>query len=227
MTGIDNHSMYAIAPSIFAKEPYHDVSDRYRFIPTIDVVNALRKEGWLPTSVQQSQTRQEEKVGFTKHLIRFRSESAQFCSDDSLPEIILMNSHDRGSSFTLMAGIFRLVCTNGMVIQNADFGKVRIRHSGSDMMHEILESVFMLSEQTPKMAEAIDQFRAITLSPDEQGIYAASAAEMRWGLDPETKKVKAPFPSQHLLTCRRHDDQGNDLWRVHNRVQENLMKGGL
>jgi hypothetical protein len=225
--GLDNDIMHRLAPSIFADRPYHEVSDRYQFIPTIHVVQALRKEGWYPAKVQESRTRIEAKQGFTRHLVRFRNDGVHLEVGDSLPEIVLVNSHDRGCSFNLMAGIFRFVCSNGMVIQNADFGKVSVRHSGGDVMHDILEAVFTMAANTSKMAEAVEDFQTITLSRDEQGAYAEAAAELRWGRDPETHLVKAPFPSEKLLMERRREDLSDNLWAVHNRVQENLMKGGI
>ncbi len=227
MKELTNDQMHRIAPSIFADQPFHEVSDRYRFIPTIDVVEALRQQGWFPASVQESVARLEQKRGFTRHLVRFRSEGCRIEFDGMLPEIVLVNSHDRGSSFTLMAGLFRLICSNGMVIQNADFGRVRVRHTGHDIMSTIMESVCSISGNVPRMAEAVDDFQTITLSPNEQGVFAESAAELRWGRDKETGKLNAPFTPDKLLLARRQEDKGGSLWHTYNRVQENMIKGGL
>lgn len=70
MQGLSNEMMRHMAPSIFAIQPYHEVSNHYRFVPTIEGVNALRKGGWYPAKVQESRTRLEDKRGFKKHLVR-------------------------------------------------------------------------------------------------------------------------------------------------------------
>ena len=42
------------------------------YIPTIDVLRGLRKEGFEPFMVAQGQSRVEGKAEFTKHMIRMR-----------------------------------------------------------------------------------------------------------------------------------------------------------
>ena len=39
-----------LAPSIFARNPISDVSNRYQFVPTFEVVKRLQNEGWQPTA---------------------------------------------------------------------------------------------------------------------------------------------------------------------------------
>ena len=60
-------------PSAFAVTPYHKMSDRYGFIPTSEVIEGMRSAGFLPFAASQSRTSIEDKRGFTKHVIRFRT----------------------------------------------------------------------------------------------------------------------------------------------------------
>jgi Domain of unknown function (DUF932) len=122
-----NEQLAKAAPSIFAQQPWVEVSDKYTFIPTIDVVEAMRAEGFFPVKATQSRSRIEGKGDFTKHLIRFRREGVEdlprvvngnahfFYAQNGLtapefPELVLTNSHDRSSGFQLSAGIYRQVC---------------------------------------------------------------------------------------------------------------------
>jgi len=60
------------APSVFAEMPWAGTSAKYRFFPTVHVVEGLMQQGFLPVRAQQSRTRIEGKGDFTKHLLRFR-----------------------------------------------------------------------------------------------------------------------------------------------------------
>jgi hypothetical protein len=41
-----------------------------------------------------------------------------------------VNSHDKSSAYQLHCGLFRLVCTNGMVVSDGTFQRISIKHSG-------------------------------------------------------------------------------------------------
>ena len=68
--------MRLAAPSIFAAGKHASRSERYTYIPTIEVLRGLRKEGFEPFMVAQSASRIEGKTEFTKHMIRMRHAGA-------------------------------------------------------------------------------------------------------------------------------------------------------
>ena len=61
----------AVAPSIFAVDNASR-SDRYTYIPTGEVLTALRREGFEPFMVCQTRVRQDDRRDFTKHMVRLR-----------------------------------------------------------------------------------------------------------------------------------------------------------
>jgi hypothetical protein len=85
------------------------------YIPTIDVLRGLRREGFEPFMVAQGASRVEGKAEFTKHMIRMRH-AGQVQTRPEANEIILINSHDGASSYQMLAGMFRFVCCNGLVV---------------------------------------------------------------------------------------------------------------
>ena len=109
------------APSIFATQPIDTVSDRYSFLPTSSVLEGMRENGWLPVRAEQQSVRTEARRGFQKHLIRFaRSEhSGSWEKKQVWPEVVLLNSHDGSGAYQLHCGLFRLACSNGMVVADA------------------------------------------------------------------------------------------------------------
>lgn len=220
---LDNIQLHRAAPSIFAEEAYSQTSSRYGFIPTIHVVDALRGLGWLPVKAVEQRCRKADKRGYTKHLIRFRHSDSKALQQvgDSLPEVVLLNSHDATSAYQMHAGLFRLVCSNGLVVADSTFNKISIRHSG-DVIGRVIEGVAQIVEETPAIADSVARLQHIHLTEKEQHVYAAAALTLKYD-EPEA----APITSEKLLKPRRGADSDSSLWSTFNRVQENLIRGGL
>ena len=94
---LSNDQIAQYAPSVLAESAHESRGERYTFIPTIDVIEGLRREGFQPFEVRQTRVRDQSKREHTKHLVRLRHESA-IVSADEVPEIVLLNSHDGSSS---------------------------------------------------------------------------------------------------------------------------------
>ena len=92
----------------------------------------MRENGWAPVRAEQQSVRTEARRGFQKHLIRFaRAEQLDSWEKNQVrPEVVLLNSHDKSSAYQLHCGLFRLVCTNRMVVAHATFHRISIKHSG-------------------------------------------------------------------------------------------------
>jgi len=142
---------------------------------------------------------------------------------DLIPEIVLTNSHDALSAFQLHAGIFRLVCSNGMVVADATIAKVCIKHVGYASVNVRLAGQ-ALFQDLPKLTEKVESMQAIHMQSQEAEITARSAAMVRWPVD-DTHTL--PFDPVHLLECHRTADEKPTLWNVFNRIQENMVKGGV
>jgi len=227
---MDNDQLMRVVPSVFATEPFRKVSERYTFIPTIGIVDALRDEGFMPVHASQSLTQIDEKRGFTKHMLRFRREEDMGSMKGKavgteVPELVLVNSHDRSSGYQLSAGLYRLVCSNGMTVKSSNFGDINVRHSGN-IMEEVIQGSYRIIEEMPRILEQVASFKSIQLQPEHQLAFATAALELRYPHD-EANNSRAPIMPEQLLNVRRWDDKSNDLWTTFNRVQENFMKGGL
>jgi hypothetical protein len=208
-----------IAPSAFAQQPWYTTSDRYAFVPTSNVIDGMRSAGFLPYSVQQASSRIADKKNFTKHMIRFRPTNVTLAQvGDTAVESILINSHDGTSCYELHLGAFRLACLNGMMVSDGLAEMVRIRHTGN-IIQAVVDATSRLIERAPLVVNAIQQWKAIDLKPAEQRILAEEAHSLRFAEGEAAPDVEA------ILSPRRYADNGNDLWSVFNRVQENLIKG--
>lgn len=207
-------------PSAFALAPHTSRSAKYVYVPTADIVKSMVRENFLPVFACQSRPRDKEKFGHTKHMLRFRLGGADL-SRQEIPEIILVNSHDGTSSYQLTAGVFRLVCTNGLIVGNK-FEEVRVHHTGN-IIDEVMNGAFSVAKDFERALGAVQEMKAITLKPDEQGVFAMAAADLRF----EPKEGESlPISAAKLLEPRRMEDRADDLWTTFNRIQENVIQGG-
>ena len=222
-----NEQIMQSAPSAFAIEKHQSRSERYAYIPTSEVIDGLRSNGFVPMYAKQGNSRVPGKADFTKHLIRFRHEGGKAGMrkvGDTYPEVILVNSHDGTSAYKIMAGLFRLVCLNGMVVADREFANISIPHKGN-VTDLVIEGSYTVLDESRRALEAADVWAGVTLSRDEQMAMAEAAHSLRFG-DAEGETDTPIMPAQ-LLTVRRQADSGSDLWRTANTLQENVIRGGL
>ena len=214
--------MRRAAPSIFATDKHISRSDRYTYIPTIEVLRGLRKEGFEPFMVAQSKSRIEGKTEFTKHMIRMRH-ATQVQTKPEANEIILINSHDGASSYQMLAGMFRFVCCNGLVVGDV-VDDIRIPHKGN-IEDEVIEGAFRVLDEFQAAETSTDAMKGVELRLDEQRAFASAALALRYG-DRSDGQLPAPVTAEQLMEARRLEDVGNSLWTTFQRVQENAMRGG-
>jgi hypothetical protein len=216
---MDNYQIQRFAPSVFAGQPSLRQSDRYAFIPTIDVVEAMRAASWNVVMASESRTRDEQRKGYTKHMLRFRPANVSLATvGDSIIEVVLINSHDGSSQYSLQAGVFRLVCSNGMVVADSLVDAIKVRHTGN-VIDMVVDGSARILENAPVVQNTIQSWKQITLTAGEQQLLAEGAHTLRF--EDET----AIQPAQ-LLRPRRYGDNGSSLWNTFNRIQEHVIKGG-
>ena len=215
---LSNDQIARYAPSVLATEAHSSRGERYRFIPTIDVLDGLRREGFQPFEVRQTRVRDQSRREFTKHMVRLRHISEVGTQREEAGEIILLNSHDGTSSYQLLAGFFRMVCSNGLIAGNV-CEDVRIRHSGN-VVHDVIEGATRVLDHLQLAEDRIETYKSIELKPEEQLLLANSALQLRWD-------DQAPVTAQGVLQARRWEDRKGDLWTTFNRIQENLVRGGV
>ena len=216
---LSDDQIRTVAPSIFADTPHESRSERYSYIPTAAVLTELRREGFQPFMVCQTRVRHEDRRDYTKHMLRLRHASQ--INGAEANEIILLNSHDGTSSYQMLAGMFRFVCHNGLVCGDTT-ADIRVPHKG-DVASQVIEGAYEVLEGFERVKDSRDAMRTITLDEGEAEIFAHSALALKY--DDPAKPT--PVTERQLLAPRRWDDRRDDLWAVFNRVQENLVKGGL
>ena len=216
---LSNDQIAQYAPSVLAETAHESRGERYTFIPTINVLDGLRNEGFQPFEVRQTRVKDQSRREFTKHMVRLRhATSIEAAVGEEVPEIVLINSHDGSSSYQLLAGFFRLVCSNGLIAGDI-CNDIRVRHSGN-VIDDVIEGSFRVLDNVEEIGSRIETYKAIELKPEEQSLFANAALQLRWD-------DNAPVEADRILRARRYADNKADLWTTFNRVQENMIKGGV
>jgi hypothetical protein len=216
---ISKEQVKQVAPSVFTKTGSSTVSEKYSHIPTERVMDDMEALGWNVVDAKEIKARKNQ--GFQKHMLIFANPEIVINGNDGdtvFPRILLTNSHDGKNAFSFQAGLFRLVCSNGLVIADEQFGKMKIRHMGYDF--EALQSLITeMVEKLPLTVESMNRFKNKQLSEDQKQKFALEALGLRFDTDNKT------FNVDEFLTPTRKEDEGNDLWSVFNLVQEKLVNG--
>ena len=221
--------------SVVATQERPTLSSKYTFFSTLDIVEALVKENWLPVLAQEQGIRNIEREGFQKHMIRFRQPSNVALNlGDILPELVLTNAHDGLARECLMAAFMRLACWNGLVVSQSIFNSIGFRHVGFEI-GDVIDASYKVIEDVPKIAERVNDYRKIELDANERIALAESALILRFSKPESTVVVdrnggqitidQRTFSVNKLLEPLRPVDEPPTLWNTFNVVQEKVTKG--
>ena len=218
------------------------LSKHYSFVPTSNVINDLRSMGWECVDAKQVKARKKSTRGYQKHMITFEhpdykidqvkeveledgTTETQIQPATEYPQLLLTNSHDGGNAFQLSAGIFRLVCSNGLVIKTEDYGTARLVHKGYSF-EAVQKLVNEFVETIDETLTRITAMKEVELDKAQQIEFAKQAALLRFTAKSYNEdNIGDVVDLDDLLNVERKEDAGNGLWEVFNRVQESLVNG--
>ena len=201
------------------------LSKHYSFVPTSRVINDLRTMGWNPVDAVQVKARKKETNGYQKHMVTFENDSYKTEGATEYPQLLLTNSHDGGNAFTLSAGIFRLVCSNGLVIKTEDYGSARLVHKGYSF-EAVQKLVEQFEETMSELLTKITAMKKVELTKEQQIEFAKKAALLRFTAKSYNEdNIADVVDIDDLLNVDRKEDAGNGLYEVFNRVQESIVQG--
>jgi hypothetical protein len=210
------------APAVFAEAPAPHLSDKYGFINTASVIDILNNEGYQVVTAKQDKGRMRDPMTI-RHALTLRHESAlqqEAVVGEYVPQILLINSHNGRTTMSMRAGLFRFVCSNGMIVGHTTMQDA-IRHS-KNLADQVLGRIQHIAAMSAPLAAKIDEWKKIELTPAQAETFAQTAAKLRFG-----EQRAAAYAPDALLQLRRAEDEGNSLWNVFNRVQENTTTHAL
>jgi hypothetical protein len=212
---LNEEQMHAAAPSIFAEGTHESRSERYTYIPTIEVLRGLRKKGFEPFMVAHVASRVEGKAEFTKHMIRMRH-AGHAQTRPEANEIVFINSHDGASSYQMLAGIFCFVCCNGLVVGDV-VDDIRMPHrtgENGNIQGEVIEGAFRVLDEFEAMQAHTEAMKGLPLEPGEEIAFATAALALRFGertVEEGGGHRPAPVTAEQLIEARRPEDLSHNL----------------
>lgn len=211
------HTTANLPAAALAAQPDPVMSERYVHIDSREVVRLMSQEGWKVAGAKTARPRKRDPL-YAKHLIDFRREDGRTNGSGVAPRVIFINSHNGTSSAHAMAGFFRFVCENGLVVgeKTAEYRARHIQRDAREFVHEMQR----LAEVTRVKLDTYQRWGEMQLTAAQRTMYARLVGQLRWG------DAWAYEPAD-LLAPRREEDDDGSLLTVFNRAQENATRGGL
>ena len=201
-------------PAIFATSPSPKLSNKYSFVPTVEVLEKFNMDGWNIMEARQLGRNQ-----FGAHQVRLSNRDFKQVGD-SIVQAIISNSHDGTRQFTVGAGLYRLVCSNGLTIPSSVSDELTVRHKGIQM-DDIRRITDEFAKRIPVIDKSVKKFQETILTESEVKDFVNQAAMIRWA----SGSIPS-FNMNSMLEPQRDGDNGNSMWKVFNRVQEKFVRGG-
>ena len=200
-------------PAIFTKTPSPKVSNRYSFADSEYYLQKFIDADWFIHSA-----RQVSKSEYAPHQVILRNKDIATVGD-LLPQLIFTNSHNGIKKMTMDTGIYRLVCSNGLVVPTSITQSLSIKHIdlGDSTTDTIVNSFY---EKVPIIMNSIDRMRNKILTNDEIDNFTYNALQIRF--------INAVgININDVVKPSRIEDYSDDLWTVFNVVQEKIIRGGI
>ena len=223
----------AACPYAFAENPTNPaVSDKYIQANTETVIEDLGKLGWYPVQAKQCRKKKNSKGIRSFHMVVMESNDPRTNiygmggELEAKVRIIIQNSHDGFNSFRFMMGCYRFVCSNGMVVADAQFADFSIRHINYTF-EELRGVVANVMAEIPSVIGQMETMNLTVLTDEQKYEMAVETLKIRKGLSDEDKIIVDETTIKDLLTPVRSEDEGDTLWAVFNVLQEKMIKGSF
>lgn len=231
---LSNEDIRRICPMALQSAPTNpNVSDRYVQANTMTVIEDLAKLGWYPVEAKQCRVKKNSSGIRSFHIVAFQNPDIKITKNgsngettiDAYPRIILTNSHDGFNAFKFIVGMFRLICSNGLVC-GEQMVNMSIRHINYTF-DELRKVVTTAIEKVPEIVATMNKMRTIILTEEQKVAIATEVVKIRKGVGEDEKFEVEQDIIDDILTPVREEDKAPDLWTIFNICQEKMIKGGF
>ena len=203
-------------PAVTAELPATHTSDKYLFMPTNRIIDAMHDAGYHVSSANQVHTARASQKYVVPHIVRLRHKDAENLFG-SVPEIVISNSHNGSKPLELMSGIFRFVCANGLIVGTKD-ASIKLYHRTNNTMDAVFDGVKWIVEQTNQAFVQAEEWQKIKMSEAAKDEFTRRVSLMM--------KSNANAYDSNTLLPNRYNEESN-LWSIFNSAQESLTRGGM
>jgi hypothetical protein len=187
------------------------------YIPTIDVVQKLQNEGWMINGVDEQRNNKTRKI--TNNYVQMTHPDFTVKNskgkDEAYSSITIKNSCSGNQPLQMSLGAFRMVCSNGLVRFDEHAESEKIKHTEINY-RDLDRFVHSLNNKAQDVIAQLNTWKQKDMTLEQMRTLAYNAAKLRYSEDDEN------FNPDALLQVNRVEDEGDDVWTVFNRIQENL-----
>lgn len=187
------------------------------YIPTIDVVQKLQKEGWLINGVDEQRNRKTRKiinnyVQMTHPDLAVKNNKGK---DEAYSSVTIQNSCSGNQPLQMSVGAYRMVCSNGLIRFDEHAESEKIKHTEINY-RDLDRFICSLNVKSQNIINQLNSWKQQNLTFEQMHKLAFNATKLRYS------ENDGKFNPNILLKVNRVEDAGNDVWTVFNRIQENL-----
>lgn len=197
----------------------HGLTDRYSLVATDNILTKLADHAWQVASSSERQVRKESLQGKQFHVVKLEHPD-YYLGDDKI-QLVVTNSHNGKNSVAFHLGIFRMVCSNGLIAGNALVPAIKIPHNQSAPERAIELVLKYMDTKAASLSEAVQVMKHMQLDRVQQELLARQALLIR-GFEPA--KINN-YSINSILEPNRVEDASNSLWNTYNTVQESVERG--
>lgn len=185
------------------------------YIPTLDVITKLQDEGWQLSGVAEQRGKNRK---ITSNYVQLQHPDFAVQNskgkDEAFTSITLSNSCNGNRPLQMSLGLFRQVCTNGLIRFDQHAETEKIKHIEVNA-RDLDRFVISMNSKASQLLTEVNEMKHKGLSLEDMRKLAHEAARLRYNnLD--------DINIDDLLIVNRVEDESNDLWTIFNRIQENL-----
>ena len=216
----DVNKLVAFTPSLDGRwRKNQRIESKPFYTETLDVVKMLQKEGWRVDGSYENRNKASRKIG--KHCVRLSHPDLGMKiqgKNEGFANMYLTNSCNGSSPLNMDFGMYRQVCSNGLVVKDI-YADSKIKHTEKDY-NRLPQIIAGLESKIQPMFRKFEYLKNVTLTDKQMRDLAREASLIRFEQD---HKIN----TDQLLSVRRVEDEGNNLWAVYNRIQENLTQPNM
>jgi hypothetical protein len=187
------------------------------YIPTIDIVQKLQKEGWMINGVDEQRNRKTRKI--TNNYVQMTHPDFAVKNskgkDEAYSSITVQNSCSGNQPLQMSLGAYRMVCSNGHIRFDEHAEYEKIKHTEINFLN-LDRFIYNIDTKAQKLITELNEWKKQDMTLEQMQGLAYKAARLRFNESDEN------FNPIDLLRVNRTEDKGNDIWTVFNRIQENL-----
>jgi hypothetical protein len=187
------------------------------YIPTIDVIQKLQKEGWLINGVDEHLNKKTRKI--TNNYVQMThpdfSVKNSKGKDEAYSSVTISNSCSGDQPLQMSLGAYRMICSNGAIAFVEDAESEKVKHTEVNY-RDLDRFVHNLNNKAQDVIADLNMWKQKNMTLEQMKKLAYNAARLRFNETDEN------FNPDALLQVNRVEDEGDDVWTVFNRIQENL-----